>query len=442
MARRDLTQGHITEHFVSLTIPMILGILGLVAFNLADTYFVGKLGTTQMAALTFTFPVVLLLNSLNLGLGIGASAIISKAFGQKDHQAVKELSSYSILLGFTFALIASFIGLITIKPVFSLLGADQSVFPYIKDYMSIWYLGVPFVVIPMIGNSIIRALGDTKVPSMVMMLAAVTNIILDPIFIFGLGPVPAFGVKGAAIATVLSRSITFSTALYILIHREKVVSFKIIKIKSIIPIWKKILYIALPNAASRMILPIGLGIITGLISTYGLDAIAGYGIATRVEYFALAISQALASVIPVFVGQNFGAGDFDRIKEGIRISRKFMLSFNAGLYLILFIAGPWLIGLFTVNTQVIKIAVLYLRIVPLAYGFQGIILVLNGALNALHKPVVAASLNLIQMLVIYVPMAVILNRYFGVTAIFASLAFSYLVVAIMGNKAFKKILVD
>ncbi len=440
MARHDLTTGDIKTQLKQLTIPMIFGILGLVAFNLADTFFVGKLGTSQMAALTFTFPVVLILNSLNMGLGIGASVIISKAFGEKDHEAVKELSTDSLLLGFTFAIIASFIGLLTIEPVFNMLGADHTVMPFIKEYMSIWYFGVPFVVIPMIGNSIIRALGDTKTPSMVMLVAAISNIILDPILIFGLGSFPGMGVKGAAIATVIARSITFSIALYVLIYREKVVSIKVIHVKSLLSSWKTILFIGLPNAIARMIIPIGLGIITSLISKYGYDVVAGYGIATRIEYFALAVTAALSSVIPVFVGQNLGANKMTRIKDSMAYSQKFSMLFNLAIFIFLYITAPFIARLFSQQEQVIEVIVMYLRIVPIGYGMQGIVLIVGGALNALRHPILAASLNLSQMLIIYVPLALLLSSIFGLPAIFASLVISYIVVGIISIIVFKKIL--
>jgi len=438
MARRDLTIGDEKQLLKTLTIPMIFGILGLVAFNLADTYFVGRLGTTQMAALTFTFPVVLVLNSLNLGLGVGASAVISKAVGEKNNEKIKRLSSDSLTLGVTFATIAIIIGLLTIEPVFRSLGADDSVMPYIKDYMSIWYLGVPFVVIPMIGNNIIRALGDTKTPSIVMLIAAIGNIILDPLLIFGIWIFPEMGVKGAALATVFSRSITFSVGLYVLIIREKVVTPKAIHIKTLLNSWKEILFIGLPNAIARMILPIGLGIITGLISGYGHEAVAGYGIATRIEYFALAIVQALSAIIPVYVGQNFGAKKIDRIKKGLRISKKFSLLYGLIAYVLLFITAPLFASLFTKQTEVSSIIVLYLRIVPLGYGLQGVILITVGALNALRHPLQAALLNLVQMLIIYVPLALLLSPILDIKGIFIALVISFAITGLFANIVLNK----
>jgi Na+-driven multidrug efflux pump len=165
---KDLTQGNIRQILIQLTLPMIFGILSIIAFNLADTYFVGKIGTLPMAALTFTFPVVTVINSINLGIGIGTSAVVSRAVGTQDADRVKRLSTDSLTLGIIFSVIAVIIGELTIYPLFTALGAGETVMPYIVNYMRIWYAGAPFIVIPMIGNNAIRALGDTKTPSIVM----------------------------------------------------------------------------------------------------------------------------------------------------------------------------------------------------------------------------------------------------------------------------------
>ncbi|WP_202707996.1 MATE family efflux transporter [Sporosalibacterium faouarense] len=428
-----MTEGNIGKTLRDLTIPMILGILGMVSFNLADTYFVGQLGTKQIAALTFTFPVVLVLNSLNLGIGIGASAVISKAVGEKNRDKVVRLATDSLTLGLIFAIIAMIIGELTIEPLFTLLGADQGTIPYITEYMSIWYAGVPFVVIPMIGNNAIRALGDTKTPSMVMMTSAGVNILLDPLLIFGVGLFPELGVSGAALATVFARALTFFVALYILIIREKVISLKVIKFKELIDSWKTILFIGMPNAVAKMVIPIGAGIITGLIANFGTEAVAGYGIATKLEYFAICIVNALSSVMPVYVGQNFGAKKIDRIKDGVTISEKFSIISGLVIYAILAIVARPLSYLFTDSKAVSDVIVTYLRIVPLGYTFQGVLLIINGALNALHKPFKAALVNISQMLILYVPLAIITSKYFGIKGIFTSLVASYITVGAISH---------
>jgi len=440
--RINMTEGNVATILRRLTVPMILGVFGLVAFNLADTYFVGSLGTIQIAALTFTFPVVLVLNSLVLGIGIGASAVISRAVGEQNRVKVVRLSTDSLTLGFLISILAIIIGELTIEPLFRAIGADDTTLPYIIQYMRIWYAGLPFVTIPMIGNNAIRALGDTKTPSMVMLIAAGVNIVLDPLFIFGIWFFPELGVAGAALATVISRFTTFSVALYILIIREKVISLKLISMKTMLTSWKSILYIGFPNSIARIILPLGAGIVTKMIASYGVDAIAGYGIATKLEYFFLGVLQALASVMPVFVGQNYGAHKIERIKEAFKLSKKFSLIYGVFIYCVLLLISRPLASVFTQSLEVQDTIVLYLRIVPIAYGLQGILLVTIGSLNALGHPLNAASINLIQMLVIYIPTAMLLSSFIGIYGIFIALVISYLLVSLIANLIISKRLND
>lgn len=435
---KDLTKGEVPHILKKLTIPMILGILGLVIFNLVDTYFVGKLGTLQIAALTYTFPVVLVINSINLGLGIGAAAVISKAVGENNREKVIRLSTDSISLGVVVAIILAVVGELTIKPLFTALGANEQVMIYIVQYMRVWYAGVPFVVIPMIGNNAIRALGDTKTPSIVMLVAAIVNTIMDPLLIFGLGPFPELGVQGAAIATAVARFITFAVSLYVLIIREKVIVVKVIKIKEMLHSWKDILFIGLPNAIARAVRPLGAGVITRIISGFGNVYVAAFGIGTRIEYFSLAVVSALVAIIPVFVGQNFGGKRIDRIKEAISVSKKFVVYYSIAAYIILFLIARPLASLFSKEAIVIDNVVLYIRVVPLAYGFQGILMIINGALNAIRKPIKAALLNIIQMLAVYVPLAYFLSKPFGMIGIFISLVISYVILGTVSIGIFNK----
>ncbi|MBN2900134.1 MAG: MATE family efflux transporter [Clostridia bacterium] len=437
---RNLTEGNIQSLLTELTIPMIFGILGIIAFNLADTYFIGKIGTVQMAALTFTFPVVTVINSINLGMGVGTSAVVSKAVGQKNNDLVRRLSTDSLTLGVLFAITAMIIGELTIVPLFTAICADSTVMPYIIRYMRIWYAGAPFVVIPMIGNNAIRALGDTKTPSMVMMFSAGVNIILDPMLIFGYGIFPEMGVSGAALATVISRGITFCVALYVLAIREKVVSMQGATLDKILSAWKTILFIGVPNAVARMIIPIGTGIITGLISGFGHDAVAGFGVATRLEFLALAVVGSLASVIPIFVGQNFGAGAFDRIHEAIRLSQRFVVFYGIGVYVVLSLIARPVAMLFSSEPAVVDVIVLYMRVASAGYAFLGILQIMTASFNALHKPVKGALLNLLQMIGIYVPMALMASKWFGLIGIFGAFAVSYAIIAAPSVLIFNKVI--
>jgi putative MATE family efflux protein len=439
--RKDILESDVARVLTRMTIPMIFGILGIVAFNLADTYFVGKLGTTEIAALTFTFPVVLIVNSINLGLGVGTSAIISRAIGQKNNDRVKRLSTDSLILSVIIAILFFIIGEITIEPVFDLLGADSSSMIFIKKYMRIWYAGSPFIVIPMVGNSIIRALGDTKTPSLVMMFSAGVNIVLDPIMIFGFGLIPAMGVTGAALATLISRAITMIFSLYVLIVREKVLSYDKVTLKEIFESWKEILKLGIPNAIAKMIIPLGTGVITGMISSYGTEVVAGYGIASRVEFLALAVVSAVSSIMPVFVGQNYGAGNHSRIIEAVRKGNIFSIIFGIITWLTLWLSGGFIASLFTANSEVSTIVMKYLFIVPLGYTFQGVNQIIIGAFNGTMQALKASGVNLVQMFIVYIPLAKVLSQIYGFSGILVAIVISQLVVGVIAHIVFERSLV-
>lgn len=428
-----LIEGPIGKTLAKMTIAMTLGMVGMVAFNLVDTFFVGKLGTDQLAALSFTFPVVLVVSSIALGLGFGTSAVISRAIGEGDHHKVQRLTTDSLLLSVIIVIGFVIIGLFTIEPLFKALGATSKIIPYIKTYMSIWYIGMPFVVVPMVGNNAIRATGDAKTPSIIMLVAVCVNTILDPLLIFGIGPFPELGIKGAAIATVISRFITFSVALWVLTKREKMISFKIPKLAEILNSWKQVLFIGVPIAGARIIIPITIGIITRIVSSYGIKAVAGFGVASRLEFFSLAVIHALASVFGPFIGQNLGAKKYDRVHTAINISHKFTILWEIAIFILLFSLRYQIAGIFNKDPQVISTIALYLTVVPLSYALQGIFILSTTALNVMHKPLQAAGLTIFQMIVLCIPLALLGSHLFGLTGIFAAIALSYIVSGIISR---------
>lgn len=426
MARNvNMIEGEVPKTITRLALPMVFGILGLIIFNLVDTYFVSLLGTLPLAALTFTYPVVMTLNSVSLGIGMGTASVVSRAIGQKDRAHVARYATDSLTLGLLVALVFVFVGLLTIDPLFELLGADETVLPMIRDYMRIWYIGTIFVVIPMIGNNSIRALGDTRTPSMIMMVAALVNTLLDPVLIFGLGPFPRLEVAGAAIATVFSRMITFSVALYILGRRERILSLRGVHPSQMVQSWRKILYIGIPNALIRIIQPLGVGIITGLLAQAGLEAVAGFGIAAKVERFAVILIGALSAILVPYFGQNYGARKFDRIRAGMRFSIGLAVGTSLLVYLALWLFAPTVGGWFSDEPAVVDVMVRYLHIVALFYGLFGVQQIGNAFFNAINQPVKATSITIFQMFIVFIPLALWWVNFKAEAGIFAALAVSY-----------------
>ena len=422
-----LTEGPVGRTLVRLTGPMILGIGAMVAFNLTDTFFVGRLGPTELAALSFTFPIVLIVNSIAIGLGIGASAVISRAIGRGESGEVRRLATDSLTLAFSTVALFVVIGYLTIDPIFRRLGATDTVMPFIRQYMRIWYMGMIFVVVPMVGNNAIRARGDTKRPAAVMLVAVLVNIIMDPLLIFGIGPFPRLGVAGAASATVMARASAFMAALYILNFKYRMLTLERCGFGRVLNSWRRILYIGVPTAGSRIIIPIAIGFVTRIVSSYGEKAVAGYGVASRVEFFALAVVVALSSVVGPFVGQNLGAGKHDRVNRGIRLSNRFSILWGIGMLVLLAPPARWIASLFNSDPAVIESASLYMRIVPFGYALQGVFIVSTSTMNVLKKPIHAAGMTMLEMFVLTVPLALVGSRLLGLWGVYGALPIAYII---------------
>lgn len=405
-----------------LTAPMVAGIFAIVAFNFADTYFVAKLGTRELAAIAFTFPVVMLIGSVALGLGVGAASVISRAIGRGDHTRVRRLTTDSLALALLIVVVFVAVGLVTIDPVFKLLGAEPEHLPLIRQYMTVWYFGVIFVVIPMVGNNAIRATGDTTVPSLIMITAAGVNVALDPVLIFGLLGFPRLGLLGAAVATVIARAMTCLLSLSILHFRERMIDFALPRLRSIWESWKGILYIAVPSAGTRILVPVSIAVLTRLASRFGQEAVAGVGAAVRVEAFAVMVIGALAAALVPFVGQNWGSRRLERVTAARKHSGRFSLAWGTLCWIVFLAAAPAIAHLFRDEPAVTRNIVLYLWIVPAGYGFQGVCHLTGAFFNAINRPLVSAGLQLTRVFLLYIPLACLGSHLLGLVGLFAGIA--------------------
>ncbi|MGK7924059.1 MAG: MATE family efflux transporter [Spirulina sp.] len=428
--KQKLTEGSVNKHLIFLTLPMVWGVFAVIAFNLVDTFFVGHLGAKQLAAMSFTFPVVMTLGSLAMGLGIGASSILARAIGEGDREKVRRLTTDSLILSVLIVCLFVTVGLLTIDPLFTALGADAETLPFIRDYMQIWYWGMICLVIPMVGNSAIRAAGNTLVPSIIMTVAAVVNIVFDPLLIMGWGGFPRLELTGAALATVISRATTLIASLLFLHYRERMLCFNLPAFQVILDSWKRILYIGIPAAATSMIVPVSVGIITRFISAYGSEAVAGFGIASRIEAFSLIVLMALSASIGPFVGQNWGAKKYIRVQQALRSSFLFSLFWGIFVAVVLAAIAPQVVALFNNNPQVVAIAVSYLILVPVSYGAGGIIYISSSTFNALGKPLPSVIMTGFRMLILYIPLAYLGSLLLGLNGIFAAACIANIVVGL------------
>ncbi|MDO6545586.1 MATE family efflux transporter [Pseudoalteromonas carrageenovora] len=435
--RPDLLNDPILPTLKTMTIPMIFGMITLMMFNIVDTFFISLLGTEPLAAVSFTFPVTFTVISLAIGLGIGTSAVIAKALGSNKIDEARFDASVSLMVGVVLVIVLSFIGFTLIDPIFTLLGAGSQVLPLIHEYMNIWFIGSVFLITPMIGNSVLRASGDTKTPSIVMGGAGLINAVLDPILIFGFGPIPALGIEGAAIASVVAWSVAVVIILYILAIKKRLLSLKAGNQTAIGAI-RKILKIGLPAAGANMLTPVAMAVMTAMVAHHGPEAVAAFGVGSRIESIASILVLALSMTLPPFVSQNFGAGKLCRVKEAYTGTLKFVMLWQFAIYVLLIVFSGVISQLFGKEQAVIDVIKLFIYTIPLSYGLQGVIILSNSSFNALHKPMNALVLSVIRLFIFYVPFAYVGNEIAGLFGLFIGAALGNLFTAMVAYKWFKK----
>jgi putative MATE family efflux protein len=421
-----------------MTVPVLLGTITMIGQALIDAWFLGRVGDRALAAHAFSYPILMIVTSVAIGLGAGTSSVVARAIGANDHRRARRLATDSLLLSFLITAAVALLGVLTINPLFRLLGAPEDMIPLIRGFMIILYSGVPFVVVGMVGMANMRATGDTRLPSKLMIAGSILNIALDPILIFGLGPVPAMGLNGAAMAALLARGTVFVGALYLLRGRLNMVSFSKPEPDELRKSWKDILHVGIPAAGTNVIVPVGAAIVTAMIARYGPEAVAGFGVASRIESMTLVVFYAMSAIIGPFVGQNLSAGKDKRILQALRLCMLFCAA--SGLLFAVGLAAfaNFLPSLFSSSTQVINMASLYLWIAPISYGAYGMVMVMNASFNGLGHPLPAVGISVGRIVVLYLPLAFAGMYFFDAAGIFAAYAVANIVSGIVAYEWAKR----
>ncbi len=418
----SLTEGNIFLHFLRLTPPMILGAFSILVFNLVDTFFISKLGGEPLAAISFTFPVIMVIGALAHGVGMGAASVLSRVIGEGNRQRVQRLATDSLLLSIIIVSVVSAAGLLFMDPIFLLLGAEEQLLPLIRSYMVIWFATVAFMIIPMIGNNAIRAAGNTLFPGLIMAFSGLINVVLDPIFIFGYLGFPAMGIKGAALATALARAFSLVVSLYILEKRFKLIAWKKPKMPEFLKSCGEILHTGIPATLTNLMAPLYVAIAIRLISGYGQSAVAAVGASTRLEQLVLILPLALGSVLVPFAGQNWGAGRKGRVRQAIETSFLIVTGWGLLSWAGLALFRYQLAGIFSNDPEIISTMTFYLAVIPISHASLGICNQLSMFFNAIRKPLSSTILNGIRLFIISLIPAVIGSYAGGLKGLLVGLA--------------------
>ena len=277
--------------------------------------FIGQLGIGHVAAMTFTFPLTMILSSIALGIGIGASSIIARSVGSGDTEDVRRLGTHSLLLVGGAMTVLAFVGWLTIDPVFLALGAPPDMLPLLHSYLDIYYPGVVLFTLTMTASSIMRAAGSANIPGLVITIGSAAHLAIDPILIFGWFGFPRMELAGAATAMTVTRLLC-TIVLFHYIYRSGLIRTNGIFRR----FWnstRRILHIGIPAMATQLIGPVSAAVITRLLAGHGETVVAGFGVASRIEITAIIALFSLSSSIGPFVGQNWGANRPDRVRGGM-----------------------------------------------------------------------------------------------------------------------------
>ncbi|MEO0575877.1 MAG: MATE family efflux transporter [Pseudomonadota bacterium] len=410
-----------------MAFPMLGGIIATMAFNAVDTFFVGRLGATELAAMSFTFPVVMTMSAASIGLGAGTSSVIARALGAGDTARVRRLTTDALLLAIVVSVLLAFFGYLMIRPVFAALGASPELIEMIARYMTIWYLSAPLLVVPMVAHGAIRATGNTQVPMWIMIGGALLNGILDPLLIFGVGPFPRLELEGAALALLLARVAMCAVTIYLLAVHLKMLDLTRHSFAVVRRSWRAILHVGMPAAGTNMIIPLCTAVATAMLATYGADVVAGFGVATRIESLALVAFYALSAVIGPMLGQNLSVQQWPRLHAALNSSAWFCAGFGLLVAIGLYFFGASFAAVFNADPVIVEVAGRYLWLVPFSYGAAGMVMTANAGFNGIGQPLPAVIVSLSRMGIVFLPLAWVMAQYMGYSGIFAAYACANLI---------------
>jgi putative MATE family efflux protein len=427
-----LVRRSVTRTLFSMAFPMLAGTFAMNAYNLTDTWFVSRLGTLPLAAMGFTFPVIMLLTCVAHGIGSGVTTLVSHAIGRRHHADASRFVTHGMMLTLSVTAVMSVGGYLLIVPVFTALGADAKTLPLIGEYMRTWYLGAVFMTLPMLGNGILISAGDSRAASGMMIVGTVVNVILDPIMIFGYLGCPAMGIRGAALATVIAQGVSTVWMIHLLCRKHRLLRWGPQELGGYRDSLRRIVRFAVPSILSMVLMPISTTVITKVLSTFGNEVIAATGAAGRIEMFAFMVPMALGISLTPFVSQNFGAGRMDRVREAQKVATRFALGYGGLIAIAFFLAAPWLAAVFTDDPKVAATLVSYIRIISFGYGMMEVHRYCGFFLTGMHKPVSATVLNAVRVLVFLIPLSYLGAHVGGVIGVFGGRLATDIIVGILG----------
>ena len=392
-----LTKDPIWELLRKVTIPASIGSLFQTFYNLVDTWFAGKISAQAISAIAKSFPLYFLIIAVGVGVGASTNALIGNSIGEKKINKASLYVAQSVIFALFVSILVAFLGINTSAFFLSVMGSDAASINLSKDYLDVIFYGTAIFMAQISLNGTLNAQGDTKSYRNVLIAGFFLNIVLNPLFIFGYGFVPAFGISGLAIATVVAQSL----GLFYLIY--KVNSCKLrnyLKLECFIPkiqLIKDLASQAFPIVFSMLFIGIGIFVILYFIGKFGELATAGYGAALRIEQVFLLPVIALNTAVLSIGGQNFGAKKYSRIQELYFNALKFGSGFMAIAGLIIYFNAHFLVSMFTQNPVAIEHGEIYLKVAAMIGPIYPVFFISSGLFQAIKKPIYSLYMSILRL---------------------------------------------
>lgn len=412
MRPSSLTEGSIIRALVNISIPIILSNLLQTAYQITDTFWVGRLSAEAVAAVSLSFPITFLLIALGGGLPIAGTVLIAQYKGKGDAKAMNHVAAQTMLMVIIVSLILSIIGYVFSTPIMMAMGADAAVLPDAVGFLRMTFIGFIFVFGFFVFESLMRGLGEAKMPMYIVLMTVLLNFILDPLFIFGYGFVPAMGVAGAAMATTCTQAVATIIGLIILFRGTHGIHVKWRDFHPDFAFLKKAFTIGLPSSIEQSTRALGLTAMTVLIAGFGTLAIAAYGIGMRMLMVVFIPAMGLSIATSTLVGQNIGAGKVERAAQTNYIGSVLGFIILSVMGVALFIGAEVLARFFVPEGgEAIPMSAVFVRIMALTFGLIGVQMTVTGTLRGAGDTKASMHLTLISQWVIQFPLALILSKW-------------------------------
>lgn len=437
---QSYTSGSIDKAIFMLSIPMILEMSMESLFAVVDAFYVSRLGVDALATVSLTESVLTLVYSLAIGLSMGATAMVARRVGEGDIPAAAKAGVQAIYLAIGISIAISIVGLFFSENILALMGASESVITSGSGYTR-WMLGGNItVMLIFLINAIFRGAGDASLAMRVLILSNALNIILDPIFIFGFGPIPAFGVEGAAIATTIGRGIGVAYQVSHLVYGKGLIKIHRQNLPIDFGLIGRLIKVSAGGTGQFIIASASWIFLVRIVSTFGSEALAGYTIAIRVIVFAILPAWGMANAAATLVGQNLGAGQPERAEQSVWRTGFFNMLFMAFITVTFMTLAKPIVELFTTESVVLANATQCLQIVAIGYIFYAYGMVVAQSFNGAGDTRTPTILNFFAFWMFQIPLAyvlaIILNM--GPKGVYVAIVVAESALAVVGILIFRR----